>query len=117
MLENNFFITFFYRDLSNNHITVLPPFVFANLSRLATLIVSYNKLQCIQERSFAGLKNLRILSLHGNDISTIPEFAFDDKDSITHLAIGKKIKSPKNIHTFHLGSSPSTIPTKKKKNL
>ena len=37
---------------------------------------------------FSGLKNLRILSLHGNDISTIPEFAFDDKDSITHLAIG-----------------------------
>ena len=40
------------------------------------------------------MKNLRILSLHGNDISTIPEFAFDDKDSITHLAIGKKIKNP-----------------------
>ena len=78
----------YYRDLSNNHITVLPPYVFSNLSRLATLIVSYNKLQCVQERAFAGLKNLRILSLHGNDISTIPEFAFDDKDSITHLAIG-----------------------------
>ena len=66
----------------------MPPYVFSNLSRLATLIVSYNKLQCVQERAFAGLKNLRILSLHGNDISTIPEFAFDDKDSITHLAIG-----------------------------
>ena len=73
----------------------MPPFVFANLSRLATLIVSYNKLQCIQEKSFAGLKNLRILSLHGNDISTIPEFAFDDKDSITHLAIGKNTEPKK----------------------
>ena len=38
----------FFRDLSNNQITVLPPNVFSNLTRLATLIVSYNKLQCIQ---------------------------------------------------------------------
>ena len=30
------------RDLSNNHITVLPPNVFANLSRLATLIGKSN---------------------------------------------------------------------------
>ena len=50
----------YYRDLSNNRITVLPPFVFANLSRLATLIVSYNKLQCIQERAFAGKKSVQI---------------------------------------------------------
>ena len=74
--------------MSNNHITVLPPNVFSNLSRLATLIVSYNRLQCIQEAAFAGLKNLRILSLHGNEISMLPEGAFDDKSSITHLAIG-----------------------------
>lgn len=79
----------YFRDLSNNHITVLPPNVFSNLSRLATLIVSYNRLQCIQEAAFAGLKNLRILSLHGNEISMLPEGAFDDKSSITHLAIGK----------------------------
>ena len=42
------------RDLSNNQITVLPPGVFSNLSRLATLIVSYNKLQCVQSRAFSG---------------------------------------------------------------
>ena len=40
------------RDLSNNQISVLPPFVFSNLTRLATLIVSYNKLQCVQENAF-----------------------------------------------------------------
>jgi len=39
----------------------------------------------LQERAFAGLKNLRILSLHGNDVSMIPERAFEDKSSITHL--------------------------------
>ena len=107
--------------MSNNHVTVLPPDVFSNLNRLATLIVSYNKLQCVQSRAFSGmvntififrtfiknvfkivlftkvyqlnclktgLKNLRILSLHGNDISQIPESAFEDRSSITHLALG-----------------------------
>ena len=89
---------------------MLPPFVFSNLTRLATLIVSYNKLQCVQENAFGrkslyyyfcpelnstvdhyanylagGLKNLRILSLHGNDISVIPEGAFTDTTAITHL--------------------------------
>ena len=38
--------------------------------------------------SVLGLKNLRILSLHGNDISQIPESAFEDRSSITHLALG-----------------------------
>ena len=64
---------------------MLPPYVFANLSRLATLIVSYNKLQCVQDKAFGGLENLRILSLHGNNISFIPEGAFTDTSSITHL--------------------------------
>ena len=67
---------------------MLPPEVFSSLSRLATLIISYNKLQCVQSRAFSGLKNLRILSLHGNDISMIPEDAFEDRSSITHLALG-----------------------------
>lgn len=75
-------------DLSNNKVSVLPPYVFANLTRLATLIVSYNKLQCVQENAFGGLKNLRILSLHGNEISVIPEGAFTDTTAITHLALG-----------------------------
>ncbi len=71
--------------MSNNEITVLPPYVFANLSRLSTLIVSYNKLQCVQEDAFHGLDSLRILSLHGNEISRIPEGAFDARASVTHL--------------------------------
>ncbi|XP_023241480.1 slit homolog 2 protein-like [Centruroides sculpturatus] len=52
------------------------------------VILSYNKLQCIQEDSFRGLKSLRILSLHGNDISFIPDTAFQDLVAITHIALG-----------------------------
>ena len=32
--------------------------------------------------------NFFICSLHGNDISMVPEDAFEDRSSITHLAVG-----------------------------
>ncbi|XP_076059320.1 slit guidance ligand isoform X2 [Oratosquilla oratoria] len=75
-------------DLSNNQIAVLQNNTFSQLFQLSTLIVSYNKLQCMQRDALAGLRKLRILSLHGNDISRIPDGAFNDLVSITHIALG-----------------------------
>lgn len=75
-------------DLSNNQISILPNHIFANLSELQTLILSYNKLQCIEAQAFRGLTKLRVLSLHGNDISTIPDLTFADLNSISHIALG-----------------------------
>lgn len=75
-------------DLSNNQITVLPNNIISNLSKLSTLILSYNKLQCIEVDSLRGLRSLRILSLQGNDISMIPDGAFRELISITHIALG-----------------------------
>uniref|UniRef100_A0A663DKF9 Slit homolog 2 protein n=1 Tax=Aquila chrysaetos chrysaetos TaxID=223781 RepID=A0A663DKF9_AQUCH len=49
--------------------------------------LSYNRLRCIPARTFDGLKSLR-LSLHGNDISVVPEGAFNDLSALSHLAIG-----------------------------
>uniref|UniRef100_A0A8D2J519 Slit homolog 1 protein n=1 Tax=Varanus komodoensis TaxID=61221 RepID=A0A8D2J519_VARKO len=54
---------------------------------LTTVILSYNRLRCIPARTFDGLKSLR-LSLHGNDISVVPEGAFNDLSALSHLAIG-----------------------------
>uniref|UniRef100_A0A8C2R768 Slit guidance ligand 2 n=1 Tax=Capra hircus TaxID=9925 RepID=A0A8C2R768_CAPHI len=51
-------------------------------------ILSYNRLRCIPPRTFDGLKSLRLLSLHGNDISVVPEGAFNDLAALSHLAIG-----------------------------
>ena len=53
-------------DLSNNKVSVLPPYVFANLTRLATLIVSYNKLQCVQENAFGGTASPQFLIKHSS---------------------------------------------------
>ncbi len=58
---------------------------FSNLSLLSTLIISYNKLQCLEEEAFFGLDSLRILSLHGNDLSRLPESAFRSLHNITHM--------------------------------
>lgn len=50
-------------------------------------IINYNNLQCVQRHAFTGLKNLRVLSLHENQISMIPEGSFNDLQSITHMYV------------------------------
>uniref|UniRef100_A0A9J8CMV4 Slit homolog 1 protein n=1 Tax=Cyprinus carpio carpio TaxID=630221 RepID=A0A9J8CMV4_CYPCA len=74
-------------DLSNNQISTLSNHSFSNMSELLTLILSYNRLRCIPIKAFDGLKSLR-LSLHGNDIAVIPDGAFKDLSSLSHLALG-----------------------------
>uniref|UniRef100_A0A672FNL6 Slit homolog 3 (Drosophila) n=1 Tax=Salarias fasciatus TaxID=181472 RepID=A0A672FNL6_SALFA len=51
-------------------------------------ILSYNQIRCIPVHAFDGLKSLRLLTLHGNDLSTIPEGAFNHLTSLSHLALG-----------------------------
>uniref|UniRef100_A0A674BXQ1 Slit homolog 1a (Drosophila) n=1 Tax=Salmo trutta TaxID=8032 RepID=A0A674BXQ1_SALTR len=51
-------------------------------------ILSYNSLRCIPSLAFGGLRSLRLLSLHGNDISELPDGIFSDVASLSHLAIG-----------------------------
>uniref|UniRef100_A0A4W3I7E6 Slit homolog 1 protein n=1 Tax=Callorhinchus milii TaxID=7868 RepID=A0A4W3I7E6_CALMI len=81
------FIFCFSSDLSNNRISTLSNQSFSNMTDLLTLILSYNRLRCIPARAFDGLKSLR-LSLHGNDVSTIPSGVFNDLSSLSHLALG-----------------------------
>ncbi|PKU35500.1 hypothetical protein llap_14198 [Limosa lapponica baueri] len=50
-------------------------------------ILSYNSLQCIPPLAFEGLRSLRLLSLHGNDISSLPEGIFADVTSLSHLCL------------------------------
>uniref|UniRef100_A0A7N8YDK4 Slit homolog 2 (Drosophila) n=1 Tax=Mastacembelus armatus TaxID=205130 RepID=A0A7N8YDK4_9TELE len=72
--------------LDGNHFTQVPA-ELSNYKHLTLIILSYNRLRCIPVRAFDGLKSLR-LSLHGNDISLIPEGAFKDLSSLSHLALG-----------------------------
>ncbi|XP_039262601.2 slit homolog 1 protein-like isoform X2 [Styela clava] len=75
-------------DLSNNLIATLQDNIFANFTRLSTLLLAYNKLRCLPPRGFSGLKNLRILSLHSNEISTVQHGTFDDLIALSHAGFG-----------------------------
>uniref|UniRef100_A0A674MXI3 Slit homolog 3 (Drosophila) n=1 Tax=Takifugu rubripes TaxID=31033 RepID=A0A674MXI3_TAKRU len=59
-----------------------------NIGFLFSSILSYNQIRCIPVHAFDGLKALRLLTLHGNDLSTIPEGAFNHLTSLSHLALG-----------------------------
>ncbi|XP_037089746.1 protein slit-like [Pollicipes pollicipes] len=52
------------------------------------LIISYNQLQCLESGALRGLNSLRILSLHGNQLSRIPDGSFSPLTAITHIALG-----------------------------
>ncbi|XP_045782105.1 protein slit [Maniola jurtina] len=75
-------------DLSNNKISVLSNNTFEALTKLSTLIVSYNRLRCVQRDALKGLTQLRVLSLHGNNISMLADGVFRDLESISHVALG-----------------------------
>uniref|UniRef100_A0A665WD44 Slit homolog 3 (Drosophila) n=1 Tax=Echeneis naucrates TaxID=173247 RepID=A0A665WD44_ECHNA len=64
-------------DLSNNSISTLAPYTFSNMTQLATLIDFSNHSPSLSTRT-----------LHGNDLSTIPEGAFNHLTSLSHLALG-----------------------------
>uniref|UniRef100_A0A8C3NJK7 Slit homolog 2 protein n=1 Tax=Geospiza parvula TaxID=87175 RepID=A0A8C3NJK7_GEOPR len=75
---------------SNKGLKALPKGIPKDVTELILYIfriLSYNRLRCIPARTFDGLKSLR-LSLHGNDISVVPEGAFNDLSALSHLAIG-----------------------------
>ncbi|KAH0616282.1 hypothetical protein JD844_027288 [Phrynosoma platyrhinos] len=70
--------------LDGNQFTLVPK-ELSNYKHLTLIILSYNRLRCIPARTFDGLKSLRLLSLHGNDISVVPEGAFNDLSALSHL--------------------------------
>lgn len=76
-------------DLSNNQISLLSSNQFENFTKLHTLMIGFNKLQCIERDAFKGLIALKKLNLHGNDISILPKDSFNDLATLTHLAIGE----------------------------
>ncbi|XP_031732952.1 slit homolog 1 protein-like [Anarrhichthys ocellatus] len=86
--------------LNNNDLSVLEATgAFKGLSQLKKMqivvccfsscrILSYNSLRCIPPLALGGLRSLRLLSLHGNDISELQRGIFSDVVSLSHLAIG-----------------------------
>uniref|UniRef100_A0A8C7KQJ8 Slit homolog 1b (Drosophila) n=1 Tax=Oncorhynchus kisutch TaxID=8019 RepID=A0A8C7KQJ8_ONCKI len=73
--------------LDGNQFSMVPR-ELSTFKHLQLVILSYNSLRCIPPLALAGLRSLRLLSLHGNDISELMEGIFSDVASLSHLAIG-----------------------------
>uniref|UniRef100_A0A8C3U510 Slit homolog 2 protein n=1 Tax=Catharus ustulatus TaxID=91951 RepID=A0A8C3U510_CATUS len=73
------FLNLFFRDLSNNRISTLSNQSFSNMTQL-------DSLEALQWGFF--VLERKDMSLHGNDISVVPEGAFNDLSALSHLAIG-----------------------------
>uniref|UniRef100_A0A7N6B4W0 Slit homolog 1 protein n=1 Tax=Anabas testudineus TaxID=64144 RepID=A0A7N6B4W0_ANATE len=73
--------------LDGNQLTSVPK-ELATFKYLQLVILSYNSLRCIPPLALSGLRSLRLLSLHGNDISELQQGIFSDVTSLSHLAIG-----------------------------
>ncbi|KAG7235919.1 hypothetical protein INR49_001885 [Caranx melampygus] len=73
--------------LDGNQFTSVPK-ELATFRYLQLVILSYNSLRCIPPLALGGLRSLRLLSLHGNDISELQQGIFSDVASLSHLAIG-----------------------------
>ncbi|KAF3688050.1 Slit -like protein 1 protein [Channa argus] len=73
--------------LDGNQFTSVPK-ELATFKYLQLVILSYNSLRCIPPLALSGLRSLRLLSLHGNDISELQQGIFSDVTSLSHLAIG-----------------------------
>ena len=48
-------------------------------------ILSYNDIKCMQPDSLAGLRQLKLLNLYSNDLSTIPFNSFKDLTSLVNM--------------------------------
>uniref|UniRef100_A0A671S8F3 Slit homolog 1 protein-like n=1 Tax=Sinocyclocheilus anshuiensis TaxID=1608454 RepID=A0A671S8F3_9TELE len=78
-------VTELYLD---GNLFVAVPKELSAFKQLQLVILSYNALRCIPALVFGGLSSLRLLSLHGNNISELHQGVFRDAASLSHLAIG-----------------------------
>lgn len=57
-----------------------------------------NRISCIHNDSFTGLRNVRLLSLYDNQISTIAPGAFDTLQSLSTLYVLGPGGCPQPVH-------------------
>ncbi|ODN03218.1 Protein toll [Orchesella cincta] len=72
-------------DVSNNNLLLLPPAVFAALSRVEELRCDSNSITSVSERAFLGMKSAKIISCSNNFISSLPPLLFHDTQQIQEI--------------------------------
>ena len=77
-------------SLANNSINTLDPRSFEQLPCLQILDISRSKLSLLARDAFRGLKQLKILSLHGNELRSISADHLSHLPSLEKLLLGSK---------------------------
>ncbi|XP_068169566.1 leucine-rich repeat-containing G-protein coupled receptor 6-like isoform X2 [Antennarius striatus] len=99
--------------LHGNSIQILGRKSLVGLSNLETLDLSFNRINCFPS-AVRNLRNLRELNLQSNNISVIPQHAFDGNPSIqtiniqnnpVHIAGPPSFRLQPGIHSFDPSSS------------
>lgn len=90
-IESNYFdpvrLSVTNLDLSNNRISNLTSYAFANMAHLQTLNLSFNKIQNIDETDLKGLKSMQILDISNNEVSQVEEQVFEDQKKLRILSV------------------------------
>ncbi|PFX14082.1 Reticulon-4 receptor [Stylophora pistillata] len=73
------------RDLSNNELRYLPPYIFRNITAVEFLKMDYNKIERLHEDQFQGLVNLSELYLSENKIEALPDKIFEGVKNLNAL--------------------------------
>ncbi|CAN0050338.1 unnamed protein product, partial [Ectocarpus sp. 12 AP-2014] len=73
--------------IGQNSLTTLPGGLFADLTNLKVLSLSFNDLAILPEELFAGLTTLEVVSLRYNALTTLPEGLFADLTLLSWLSL------------------------------
>ncbi|PIO33801.1 hypothetical protein AB205_0187470 [Aquarana catesbeiana] len=85
-------------NLANNSFKSIPD--LSQLSSLTTLVLSNNHISTIPDSAFKGLKNLKVLELQKNTISSLSDKVFDDLD-LDHLDLSNNQLRELPSHLIH----------------
>lgn len=78
-----------YVDLSYNHLVSIPTKSFDSQRKLVELHLNHNKISSVTNKTFEGLKQLKVLSLRGNFLEDLPDKLFSVLPNLEELDLGQ----------------------------
>ena len=75
----------------NNNVGELNPEIFQRLSNLKWLFLHNNMLIKLPARLFQGLRNLQVLTLHYNSLTSLNPYTFQDLDNLEQLVLNNNM--------------------------
>lgn len=84
-----FYTSLQYVDLSHNQLVNIPVKGFEPQDKLVELQLNHNKLSSVNNKTFIGLKSLKVLNLRGNFLEDLPDRLFAPLSHLEELDLGQ----------------------------